>query len=50
MLDIPLGAVIAFDMQVTTNQIVIDEKRGTLAAPQLSGNPDYGDLFTGLQL
>ena len=45
-----LGAVIAFDMQVTTNQIVIDEgSGGTLGGPNnYSGNPDYGDLVYGI--
>jgi hypothetical protein len=48
------GAIIAFDMQVTTNQIVIDDGSappfyGALGGPHnYLGNPDIGDLAYGI--
>ncbi len=52
MLDYSLaGAIIAFDMRVTTNQIVIDDGHfagGQLSGPHnYSGNPDFSDIYSG---
>ena len=45
-----LGAVIAFDMKVTTNQIVIDDGyKGSLGGPHnYTNNPYFGSLAYGL--
>jgi hypothetical protein len=45
-----LGAIIAFDMQVTTNQIVIDDGyKGALGGPNnYTNNPDFDDLVYGI--
>jgi hypothetical protein len=46
------GAIIAFDMQVTTNQVVIDDggyDGGALGGPHsYAGNPDIDDLSYGI--
>jgi hypothetical protein len=46
------GAIIAFDMEVTTNQVVIDDggyDGGALGGPHnYSGNPDIDDLVIGI--
>jgi hypothetical protein len=46
------GAIVAFDMQVTTNQVVIDDggvDGGALGGPHnYAGNPDLSDLFYGI--
>jgi hypothetical protein len=47
-----LGAIIAFDLKVTTNQIVINEGPASTGYPNCSnnysGNPDFGDLSYGI--
>jgi hypothetical protein len=46
------GAIIAFDMEVTTNQVVIDDggyDGGALGGPHnYAGNPDINDLAVGI--
>jgi len=46
------GAIVSFDMQVTTNQVVIDDggsDGGALGGPHnYSGNPDLADLAYGI--
>jgi hypothetical protein len=46
------GAIVAFDMQVTTNQVVIDDggfDGGALGGPHnYSGNPDIDNLLYGI--
>jgi hypothetical protein len=53
MLDFSLeGAIVAFDMEVTTNQVVIDDggaDGGSLGGPHnYAGNPDFNDLEFGI--
>ncbi len=47
-----LGAIVAFDMQVTTNQIVINEGPGSPGFPNCpnnyASNLDIGDLYYGI--
>jgi hypothetical protein len=47
-----VGAVVAFDMRVTSNQVVIDDGGfygGQLAGPHnYTNNPDLGDLYVGI--
>jgi hypothetical protein len=46
------GAIVAFDMEVTTNQVVIDDggfDGGALGGPHnYAGNPDFDDLAVGI--
>ena len=46
------GAIVAFDMEVTTNQVVIDDggyDGGALGGPHnYAGNPDINDLVVGI--